>query len=186
MHVAVICACAPGLKPLVTRVWPKFDEMRRKYSLGHGTVDEIPRSPNNSQQSQSKGSRFSARFSSFNWNTAKSNDSNTIPLADADEDFELPIQQIEPIGRAYTTADPRPFSQYVHFPQTPSCENLHEAAFQIRRSTLDGTTSRRHSIELPPPARMRSGSYDSYDLKSATTRETEVDLESLTIPPHWH
>ncbi|KAF3939742.1 hypothetical protein ABW19_dt0208440 [Dactylella cylindrospora] len=27
-HLAVACACAPGFKPLIVKVWPKFDKMR--------------------------------------------------------------------------------------------------------------------------------------------------------------
>ncbi|KAF3942209.1 hypothetical protein ABW19_dt0210507 [Dactylella cylindrospora] len=40
-HLAVICACAPGLKPLLVRVWPTFDKMRfsgrKKLSQSTGT-----------------------------------------------------------------------------------------------------------------------------------------------------
>ncbi|KAF3930885.1 hypothetical protein ABW19_dt0204970 [Dactylella cylindrospora] len=73
-HIAVVCACAPGLKPLIVQFWPKFDTMRfagrKKLPQNSGESDqpaagvENPESLVEKKPKSKKGSRNGSILSS--------------------------------------------------------------------------------------------------------------------------
>ncbi|KAF3940593.1 hypothetical protein ABW19_dt0209220 [Dactylella cylindrospora] len=196
-HLAIVCACAPGIKPVIVRIWPTFDEMRssirRKYSAGVAT-NSTPAPPEPEADFEFnfgfESRRSSRRLSAFPWEVNTPNTRNPT----GSESVSQLCRPYEPsvIGPLSPLRASRLFSDFIQFPMTPSCVELKERDFAIRNTITGGSdsSSRRSSVELPPPVHHkhpRNRSPDSFRSKvsMSITKTTDIDVESLRERDDW-
>lgn len=198
-NFAITCACAPGVKPVIVRLWPNFDgvksSIKRKYSAG-----TIPAAPNSAPQLQRQSFDFnfgletrhsSRRNSESNWG---SNNNGQPDDTTSNSQLCRPYEPCE-VGPLSSLRASRIFSDFISFPVPTNCMELRESDFTIRNNPpADGDiSSRRTSVELPPPVHLgprnqaRSpDSYGSINSKiSFTVTRTDTNAESELAGPPW-
>ncbi|EPS39767.1 hypothetical protein H072_6447 [Dactylellina haptotyla CBS 200.50] len=115
-HLAVVCACAPGIKPLITRIWPKFDKFHPSVGQNmtppaRGRISRRRGEPTSVFEIIKSGGKLFSKSSSGKWN---STNNDTLNSAILDEEqargHELQVQtRLKPThSRGSSRAELRP------------------------------------------------------------------------------